>query len=45
MKGKITALTQKKIYQKPNLKSIGKLTKMTMKTGSKNDFGAGKYEL
>ncbi len=34
---------QKLKYQKPILKKMGKMSELTLKTGSLSDFGANKY--
>ncbi|MDP5140664.1 MAG: lasso RiPP family leader peptide-containing protein [Spirosomaceae bacterium] len=33
----------KKKYEKPQLKKLGKVSKLTLKTGSQTDFGTGKF--
>ncbi len=33
----------KKKYEKPQLKKLGKVSKLTLKTGSQTDFGAGRF--
>lgn len=30
-------------YTKPKLKKLGKVTKLTLKTGSQTDFGTGRF--
>lgn len=34
----------KKAYQKPTLKKLGKVSKLTLKTGSRVDFGTGRFQ-
>jgi hypothetical protein len=34
---------EKKKYQKPELKKLGSVKKITLKTGSTGDFGGNKY--
>lgn len=41
MKGR-TNISKKK-YEKPKLKKIGKVTKLTFKMGSQTDFGSGRF--
>ncbi len=33
----------KKKYQKPEVKKLGKVSKLTLKTGSQTDFGTGRF--
>lgn len=35
--------TPKKIYVSPSLRCIGKINKITLKTGSQTDFGTGRF--
>lgn len=35
---------QKKAYQKPTLKKLGTVSKLTLKTGSRSDFGSGRFQ-
>lgn len=32
-----------KKYKKPTLKKLGKVSKLTLKTGSQTDFGTGRF--
>lgn len=33
----------RKKYEKPQLKKLGKVSKLTLKTGSQTDFGTGRF--
>ena len=34
---------KKRSYQKPKLLKLGKVTQLTLKTGSQTDFGTGRF--
>ncbi|MCP9768733.1 lasso RiPP family leader peptide-containing protein [Lacihabitans sp. LS3-19] len=34
-----------KTYQKPKLKKLGSVNKLTLKTGSTSDFGSNRYTI
>jgi hypothetical protein len=40
---KETTTKSKRKYVKPTLKKLGKVSKLTLKTGSQTDFGTGRF--
>lgn len=42
-KNKTTTASPLKKYKKPTLSKLGKVSKLTLKTGSQTDFGTGRF--